>query len=174
MARYKAPVFNADTLLVDAREKWTQDGNKDDHIRKWLEWAKIPYTVQALNVGDYMLPGGTISVDRKQNLDEVSKNLTNPADSSRFMREVRRAHASGIRLVVLVEHGRNIQTMDDVRNWTSNYTGVHGYYLARQMHRLELAYKVRWVFCEKRAAARKIIEILTEQENKHDKQEEKQ
>ena len=52
MARYKAPVFNADTLLVDAREKWTQDGNKDDHIRKWLEWAKIPYTVQALNVGD--------------------------------------------------------------------------------------------------------------------------
>lgn len=171
--RYKTPVLPA-PLICDTREHWTHGGSKDAHIRDWLERYNIPYVVQKLDVGDYALPGGTIAVDRKQNLDEVSKNLTNPADSSRFMREVRRAHAAGIHLVVLVEHGRNIKTMDDVRNWTSVYTGVHGNYLARQMHRLELAYKVRWDFCDKRTTARKIIEILTEQDNKHNKQEEKQ
>lgn len=149
-------------LLVDSREKWTQGGSRDAHIREYLDRHEIPYLVQKLDVGDYALPGGRVVVDRKQNLDEVGKNLLNPADSARFLREVRRAYAQGLALVVLIEHGSYIRTMDDVKNWRSKFTGVSGYLLARQMRKLTLAYKVRWEFCHKRSTAKRIIEILTE------------
>lgn len=149
-------------LLVDSREKWTQGGSRDAHIREYLDRHEIPYLVQKLDVGDYALPGGRVVVDRKQNLDEVGKNLLNPADSARFLREVRRARDQGLTLVVLIEHGSYIRNMDDVKNWRSKYTGVSGYLLARQMRKLTLAYKVRWEFCHKRSAAKRIIEILTE------------
>lgn len=149
-------------LLVDSREKWTQGGSRDAHIREYLDRHEIPYLVKKLDVGDYTLPGSRIVVDRKQNLDEVSKNLTNPTDSARFMREVRRAREQGLQLVVLVEHGYYIKTMDDVKNWRSKYTGVSGYLLSRQMRRVSLAYGVRWEFCHKRNVTKRIIEILTE------------
>lgn len=156
------PRLEASVLLVDSREKWTQGGSRDAHIREYLDRHEIPYLVQKLDVGDYALPGGRVVVDRKQNLDEVGKNLLNPADSARFLREVRRAYAQRLSLVVLVEHGSNIRNLDDVKAWRSKWTGVSGYLLARQMRKLTLAYKVRWEFCHKRSTAKRIIEILTE------------
>lgn len=156
------PKLTAPVLLVDSREKWTQGGSRDAHIREYLSRREIPYLVQKLDVGDYALPGGRVVVDRKQNLDEVGKNLLNPADSARFMREVRRARDQGLELVVLIEHGVNIKTMEDVKTWRSKYTGVSGYILSRQMRKLTLAYKVRWEFCRKQSTAKRIIEILTE------------
>lgn len=147
-------------LLVDDREKWTQTGNRDRHLRDYFDRHGIMWRRERLDVGDYMLEGGAISIDRKYGLEEISKNLTNRADNQRFMAEVRRAYESGIRLVVLVEQ-RGITCHDDVARWRSAYTGVSGSYLLKCMYRLEVSYHVRFCFCDRRSCGRRIMEILT-------------
>lgn len=151
-------------LIVDSREKWTQGSSRDAHIREYLERHAVPYVVQKLDVGDYALTDGKIAVDRKQNLDEVAKNLLNRADSARFWREIRRAHDQAIKLVVLVEHGPTIKSIRDVGKWRSPWSGVSGRLVADAMCRAEFAYGVRWCFCSKKSTARRILEILEERE----------
>ena len=145
-------------LLVDSREKWTQDGSRDRHLKTWLEKNGVPYTVKKLDVGDYMLDGGTVAVDRKQDLSELATNLMNRSDSARFWREIRRAHETGLRLVVLCEHGGQIHTINDVPKWRSKYSPVTGRRLVDEMIRCEMAYGVTWLFCDKRSTARRIME----------------
>ena len=138
-------------LIVDSREKWTHPNSTDYHIRKYLERHGIAWEVRKLNVGDYMLDDNPdLAIDKKQNLDEVSRNLMNRNDSSRFWREVRRAHADGIKLVIL----------NDVPKWRSKYSPVTGRRLINEMIRCEMAYGVTWQFCDKRSTARRILEIL--------------
>lgn len=147
-------------LIVDSREKWTQPGRKPDtHISAYLERHKIPYTVRKLVVGDYMLEGGSVTIDRKQGLEEVAKNLLNPADKKRFWNEVRLAHSLGIKLVVLVEDSKR-KTVEDIHGWRSAYTRVTGAAIIKQIERLRHSYGVEFVFCPRRSAARRIIEIL--------------
>ena len=146
-------------LTVDSREKWTQAGSRDKHIKNYLDRNGIQYEVRALDVGDYMLEGGKISVDRKQNLDELAKNLTNKADHARFMREVRRAYAARITLIVLVEH-RGIKGTQDVLRWRSKHSPVTGTALVREMFRIQMAYGVKFLFCDKLSTGRMIMEIL--------------
>lgn len=148
-------------LLVDTREKWTQEGSKDRHLSGYFVRHRIPFRVQKLDVGDYMLEGGAVSVDRKQDVNEICKNLTNPADKQRFFAEVRRARAQGIRLVVLIESNQ-FKTPADLRAWRSRYSKVPGTAIIKQMERLRLAYGVQFVFCPRVSAARRIMEILTE------------
>ena len=148
------------TLFADSREKWTQPGSADAHIKSYFESHSIPYIVQKLDVGDYTYEGSNIAVDRKHNLDEVARNLTNRSDSSRFWREVRRAYQQGIQLVVLVESGPQVLSINDVPKWKSKYSQVTGRSIQTEMIRLEMAYKVRWCFCSRRSTAKRIIEIL--------------
>ena len=152
-------------LRCDSREKWTQPNSKDTHIKAYLERHQIPYTVQALDVGDYTIDGLNVAVDRKQNLEEVARNLMNRADSSRFWREVRRAYNSGIHLIVLVEHGPDVKTVNDVAKWRSAYSGVSGRHVVDAMIRCEMSYGVEWQFCSKRSTAKRIIELLQERSN---------
>lgn len=147
-------------LIVDSREHWTHPGSRDRHLKDYFERHGITYRVEKLDVGDYMLDGGSFVIDRKSGLDELSTNLTNAADSARFMREVRRAYSSGIKLVVLIEQ-RGITCHDDVSSWRSKHTGVSGAELLKRMFKLEMAYGVRFFFCDKRSAGRRIMEILT-------------
>lgn len=106
-----------------------------------------------------MIEDGRISVDRKQNLDELAKNLTNKADHARFMREVRRAYAARITLIVLVEH-RGIKDTNDVLRWRSKHSPVTGTALVREMFRIRMAYGVKFLFCDKLSTGRMIMEIL--------------
>ncbi len=146
-------------LICDSREHWTHEGSRDRHIKSYLERNKIEYRIEALDVGDYMLEGGRISVDRKQNLDELAKNLTNKADHARFMREVRRAYAARITLIVLVEQ-RGIKGTNDVLRWRSKHSTVTGVALVREMFRIRMAYGVKFLFCDKMSTGKTIMEIL--------------
>ena len=146
-------------LRIDSREKWTQAGSRDRHISDYLKRHGIAYRVEKLDAGDYMLEGGSVTVDRKASIEEISGNLTNPADKQRFLREVRRAHDSGLRLVVLVETSK-YKCVRDLAAWKSKYSPVRGTALIRQMEKLRHAYGVEFVFCPKVSAARKIVEIL--------------
>ncbi len=143
-------------IIVDSREK------KWQHIKLWLEKNGIEYEVKKLDVGDYMFPDNLkISVDRKQNLSELSRNLTNKADHSRFWKEVRRAREKGIKLYVLCEHGADIKSIADVSKWSDKYSGVNGRSLMEEIYRVHISYGVKFLFCDKKHTAGKIIEILT-------------
>ena len=155
-----AKMNSSNIIIADSREKWTQPGSTDTHIKDYFEKHGIAYIVQKLDVGDYTYPGSNIAVDRKQNLDEVARNLTNRSDSARFWREVRRAYRSGVKLVILVESGPSVLSINDVPKWKSKYSPVTGRRVQIEMIRLEVSYGVRWVFCSKRSTAKKIIEIL--------------
>lgn len=147
-------------LRVDSREHWTHPGSRDRHLKDYFERHGITYRVEKLDVGDYMFDGGSLVIDRKSGLQELSTNLTNAADNARFMREVRRAYEAGIKLVILIEQ-RGITCHDDVSSWRSKHTGVSGTELLKRMFRLEMAYGVRFMFTDRRNCGRRIMEILT-------------
>jgi thioredoxin reductase len=100
-------------------------------------------------------------IDRKRNLDEVAGNLKTK-DSGRFWREIRRARAEHIKLIILVEHGGQIHNIRDVANWSSKYSWITGRQVMEEMYRTHMAYGVEWLFCDKRSTGRKIVELLTE------------
>lgn len=140
-------------ILIDTREK------KFDHIKDYFDAHEIPYKMQLLLCGDYMRddrPG--LSIDRKRNLEEISGNLCTP--ENRFWREMRRARDQGVHMVVLIEHGGQIKSLDDVRKWHSKYSKVSGTQLRAEMIRISLAYDVEFQFCAKVSTGRRIMEIL--------------
>ena len=141
--------------VFDTREK------RNEHIKAYFDKHGIEYEIRKLDVGDYQIDGKPqISVDRKRNLQELSHNLMNPKDHSRFWKEVRRAREQKIKLFVLIEHGGQIKTIEDVAKWTDKYSGVSGRALANEIYRVHIAYGVEFLFCDKRSTARRIIEIL--------------
>lgn len=145
-------------ITIDSRER------KFDHIKAYFDKHGIEYEIRKLDVGDYQIEGKPqISVDRKRSLGELSHNLMNAKDHSRFWKEVRRAKEQKTKLFVLVEHGGQIKSIQDVAKWTDKYSGVSGRQLAEEIYRVHIAYGVEFLFCDKRKTAAKIVEILSQQ-----------
>lgn len=141
-------------IICDTREK------KNSHIIQYFEQREIPYKVAKLDTGDYMdSDSNRITIDRKQNLDELCGNLFSP-DRSRFWREVRRAKDEGIKMIVLIEQGGKIKTLKDVPKWRGKYTKVSGYSLYNEICRCHIAYGVEFLFCDKRSTGKRIAELL--------------
>lgn len=148
-------------LLCDTRERWTQQERPPTNsIGDWFLRHGVNYHVQKLDVGDYMLEGGNITVDRKQNLDELARNLTNPKDHARFMKEVRRAKEQHLKLIVLCECGGKVKTIPDVASWQSKHSPVSGRYLMERIYQTHISYGVEFLFCDKRSTPRRILELL--------------
>lgn len=145
-------------IIEDTRNKV----GKHNNIAEYCERHGIELRRECLDVGDYMFPGGTAAVDTKSGLSELSTNLLNKSDSCRFWREVRRAHSTRTKLIVLCECGGKYKTVNDLKDWHSKYSGVSGRRLIAEMTRCEYAYGVVFKFCDKRSTARLIIELLTE------------
>lgn len=143
------------TIICDSREK------KNEHIKKYFDKNNIDYIVQKMGVADYqILENDKIVIDRKQNLDELAKNLMNKKDHSRFWKEVRRAKNKGIKLIVLCEHGKDITNIESVSKWNSKHSGITGRILLEEIYRVHIAYGVEFIFCTKRQTAKKIVELL--------------
>ena len=140
--------------IFDTREK------KNDHIKAYFDRHGIAYREEGLKVGDYMIEGGKVSVDRKQNLSELATNLMNRQDRSRFWKEVRRAREQGIKLIVLCEHGGKIRSIPDIAQWHSPYSPVDGKALMREVYRVHISYAVDFIFCDKRSTGKRIVELL--------------
>lgn len=149
------------TVYVDTREKPHAIGK----ILSQLERAGAEIIHRKLDVGDYMLsPNGKISVDRKQNLLEVCGNLAQ--EHRRFSAECLRAQTSGVHLVILVEHGGKIRSLEDVYGWKNPRLSVSPYALSGPrvyalMKAYEAKYGVEWAFCRKQDTGKRILDILT-------------
>lgn len=142
-------------LIVDSREK------KNSHILKYFITHDIDYVIKKMDVADYQIESNdNLVIDRKQNLEELAKNLMNRADHSRFWKEVRRAKEQNIKLIVLCEHGSQIKSIKDVATWHSKYSPVSGRNLMEEIYRVHIAYDVDFLFCDKCSTGRKIIELL--------------
>ena len=142
-------------IICDSREK------KNAHILRYFDRNGIDYKIKKMDVADYQIEGmDKLVIDRKQNLDELASNLTNPKDKGRFWREVRRAHASDIKMIVLCEHGKGVKSIPDVVNWSSKYSPVTGRILQEKIYQCHISYGVEFLFCRKSETAAKIIELL--------------
>lgn len=99
-------------IQIDSREKQ----RAIQKILKTFDKNQVNYFTSKLLVGDYMsLDNPRLIIDRKQNLSEVCSNVCQ--QHKRFKEELIRANKAGIRLVLLIEHGGNIKTLEDVFFW---------------------------------------------------------
>lgn len=145
------------TIICDSREK------KNQHVLKFFEENGIDYKVQKMDIADYQIEGvDGLVIDRKQNLEEIAQNLMNRNDKSRFWREVRRANAKKVKMIVLCEHSRNIKSIEDVSNWHSKFSPVSGRNLMNEIYRVHISYGIEFLFCDKKNTGREIIRILTQ------------
>ena len=99
-------------IQIDSREK----ARAIKKIVKTFDENGIRHFSSKLLVGDYMsLDNPRLIIDRKQNLQELRGNVCQQHE--RFKKELIRAIDAGIRLVILVEHGPDIQSLEDVWFW---------------------------------------------------------
>lgn len=147
-------------VIVDTREK------PRAIVRILAEFDRhgIEYERRALNFADYFNPARPgVVIDRKQNLLEVAGNVVQ--GKKRFVREIERCNRAGCHLIVLVEHGNSVKSLEDVIRWKNprlkvSPLAVSGDRLFRIMKAMEIYYGIEWQFCNKQSTGRRIIQIL--------------
>ena len=145
-------------IICDSREQ------KNAHILAYFKRNNIHYEIAKVDTGDYInTDNPLVAIEKKKDLAELCTNLCS-SDKARFYREIRRAHDSGIKLIVLCENGGKIKSLADVSSWKSKYTKVTGKWLQSEIYKVSVAYNVEFIFCDKRSTGKRIIEILTEKE----------
>jgi len=150
------------TIQIDSREHQ----HAIENIKAEFKRQGVKFYQSKLYVGDYMsLDNPRLVIDRKQNLGEVAGNVCQ--DHKRFVRELERANEAGIHVIVLVEHGRNIKTLDDVFWWENprrktSPKAIQGETLYKIMRTMAKEYDFEWRFCEKRNTGKEILRILNE------------
>lgn len=164
-------------IQIDSREK----SRAIRKIIKTFDEQGVKHFSSKLLVGDYMsLDNPRLIIDRKQNLQELCGNVCQQHE--RFKRELLRAMEAGIQLVILVEHGPTIQSLEDVYFWKNprkhevkfrtvngkreryivSAKAVDGNQLYKSLCTIRDRYNVRFEFCEKKDTGKKIIEVLGE------------
>lgn len=111
-------------------------------------------------VSEALLKEIKVSVDTKQNLDELARNLMNRKDHSRFWKEVRKAKENGIHLIILIEHSKEIKDIKDVAKWNSYFSPISGRALMDEIYRTHISYGVDFIFCSKSETGKRIVELL--------------
>lgn len=160
-------------VFEDTRNKITKKNgriyDKHKNIHDYCDQNGIKLYRTKLFVADYTLPTDQrICIDTKQNIPELCNNVVQ--DHKRFRNELLRAQEVGISVVVLVEHGGDIKSIDDIPHWINprlkeSPLAVSGERLYKILKAMAYTYGVRFEFCEKRQTGRRIMEILTEGRN---------
>lgn len=151
-----------ETVIIDTREK----PKAIQTIMKQFEAAGVKTIRSKLYSGDYQfLSNPYLTVDRKQSLSELCNNVVQ--DHKRFRDELIRAQEVGISVVVLVEHGGGIKSLEDVPNCVNprlkvSPLAVSGERLYKILKAMEYTYNVRFEFCTKAQTGKRILQILTE------------
>ena len=101
-------------IQIDSREK----ARAIIKILATFDKQDVKYFTSKLYIADYMsLDNPRRVIDRKQNLSELYGNLCH--DHKRFIAEIIRAKEAGIELIILIEHGGTIKSLDDVKSWNN-------------------------------------------------------
>lgn len=161
-------------LFEDTRQKPSQHTIKNEYFK--AEGFTVERT--KLYVGDYMFPGGTITVDTKADIYELASNLKQQHE--RFRRECVRASEAGYQLIVLVENVDKVSNLYDLADWIEpmdhfmarkrksggrvkvRFTGTSLYKACKTMTE---RYGVWFAFCPPEGAGARVIELLKEGEH---------
>lgn len=160
-------------IQVDSREK----AKAIQKIITEFDRHGVNHFVSKLYVGDYMnFDNPRLIIDRKQSLSELCNNVCQ--EHNRFRDEILRAREHGIKLIILCEHGKGVERLEDVIWWknprrverykdlktgkwmereTKATTGDKLYKILRTFER---KYGCRFLFCDKKDTGRRIIELL--------------
>lgn len=149
------------TIQIDSREhKWEMA-----RIQRQLTAEGCKTIVSKLYVGDYQsLDNPRLVVDRKKDIQELCGNVCQQHE--RFRKELIRAIDAGISLIILVEHGPDVQTLEDVYFWDNprrkdSPKATSGESLYRSLMTIRDKYNVRFEFCTKEETGKKIMELLS-------------
>lgn len=158
-------------IFIDSREKQRAIRN----IVKEFQEQGVKFVTNKLYVGDYQsAENPKIVVDRKQNLSEICSNVCQ--DHDRFRRELTRAQDAGIKIIILIEHGKDITCLEDIIFW-ENPRGIvrnkvdgkwqnvktkatTGETLYKILTTLQEKYGCEFQFCTKEETGKKIIDLL--------------
>ena len=143
---------------------------KHRNVESYCKRNGIELIRKKLDVGDYAFPDGKISVDTKESILELSKNIMS-SDHRRFRAECELAQKLGIQLIVLIEEIPPFGKVDlwEIPRWkTSNQfhrygdpmTLVDPKALRKAMITMMQKYGVRFEFCSRRQSPKRIIKIL--------------
>lgn len=154
------------------------------------EWARISHQFEVLGVlffrsklyvGDYCaVDNPRVVIDRKKDLQELCGNVTQQHE--RFKAELIRARENGFQIIILVEHGADVKTLEDVYFWqnprkhrvywktvngkkvrcVASEKAVDGPQLYKALCTIRERYGVRFEFCEKSETGKRIVELLGE------------
>ena len=148
------------TIQIDSREhKWELA-----RIQRQLTSLGCKTIVSKLYVDDYQsLDNPRLVIDRKKDLQEICGNVTQQHE--RFQRELVRAQEAEIQLIILIEHGDDIQSLEDIYFWdnprlSKSPKATTGKSLYRSLCTIRDRYNVRFEFCTKRETGQKIMELL--------------
>lgn len=158
----------------------TREHNREvERIEHQFDTLGLQHFRSKLYVGDYMsLDNAKLVIDRKKDLLEVCCNVTQQHE--RFRTELVKANDAGIQLIVLVEHGADITSLEDVYFWKNprlfetkwttvngrpcripaNPNATTGEMLFRCMDTIQKRYGVIWEFCDKRSTGKRIADLL--------------
>ena len=160
-------------IQIDSREK----ARAIQKIVAEFDRQGVDHFVSKLYVGDYMnFDNPRLIIDRKQNLNELCSNVCQ--GHNRFRDEMLRAQEHGIHMIILCEHGKGMECLEDViwwdnprrhkrfwdpetGRWTERETNATtGDKLYKILSTFQRKYGCRFLFCEKKDTGRRIIELL--------------
>jgi len=166
------------TIIEDTRQQI--DKHKIENAQ--LEKLGVKILRSKLPVGDYAnIKNLSIVVDSKKDLQECVGNICGK-EHARFRRECQLAQDNEIKLIILVEQGCGIKTLDDVALWTNpriyqfdrkvkamerkgiSVSGMKppttGSTLSKAMQTMQDKYGVEFRFSSRGDAGKRIVEIL--------------
>ena len=142
-------------IIVDTREK----GHKA--ILNYFEQHNIDYITSKLDYGDYMLyKNNSVVIDRKNNLLELAGNLCHTTSHQRILREIHRAKDDNVGEFIFLISENKIKTIEDIKNWSSPHTKVHGSTLLKVMATMSKKYGVKFIIVPRAKMGEKILELL--------------
>lgn len=163
-------------IQIDSREHKTEY----ERIARQFDALGVQHFRSKLFVGDYCsLDNPRTVIDRKKDLQELCGNVTQQHE--RFKAELIRAKENGFQIVILIEHGPDIQSLEDVYFWQNprrhrvfwktvngrrvktviSAKAVDGPQLYKSLCTMRDRYGVLFAFCSKHETGAKIVEILS-------------
>ena len=162
-------------VQVDTREHKSEL----ERIQKQFDALGVQYFRSKLYVGDYQsLDNPRLVIDRKKDLNELCGNVCQQHD--RFKAELIRAMQQNIKIVILVEHGEDVKSLEDVYFWENprkheviwktvngkrvktvrSAKAIDGMQLYKSLCTIRDRYDVDFEFCTKEETGKRIVEIL--------------
>lgn len=139
---------------------------KHEALNKQLTEMGHTIVRSKLFVGDYAeAKNQSVCIDTKQDILELAGNICGK-QHTRFREECIRAMCAEIRLIILIEEETSIPQWESPKNRQNRaLTQVKGETLFKAMITMHRKYGVTFAQCNKKDTARKIIELLGEEQN---------